>query len=96
MPFEDELKRALARQEPAADFTERMLARCAAHEKRDAWWRVAAVAATLLVAAGAGIYEQHEQRGMAAKQQLLTALRIAGQKLHGAQEQVWKADEVTQ
>lgn len=99
MPFEEELKKALTRQEPSADFTQRVLAQ-AAREKGRAlpWirgfmgWRTAAVAAGLFVLTSVGIYREHEQRGEAAKRQLLVAMQIAGEKLHGAQERVMEFD----
>jgi hypothetical protein len=105
MPFEEELKKALTRQEPPADFTQRVLAQWAAHEKSSTlvWirgftaWRIAAVTASLFVLTGVGIYREHEQRGEAAKRQLLLAMQIAGQQLHGAQQRVIEFDnkEVT-
>jgi hypothetical protein len=110
MPFEEELKKALTRQEPSGDFTKRVLAQCAGYEKSStlAWmrgfmaWRIAAVTASLFVLTGVGIYREHEQRGEAAKRQLLLAMQIAGQQLHGAQRRVMEFDhkfdnkEVTQ
>jgi hypothetical protein len=106
MPFEEELKKALTRQEPSADFTPCVLAHCAGHEKSStlAWirgltaWRIAAVTASLCILTGVGIYRQHEQRGEVAKRQLLLAMQIAGQQLHGAQQRVMEFDnkEVTQ
>jgi hypothetical protein len=71
-PFEEELKQALKRQEPAGDFTARVLARCAqedAKKRSGFWqsfwaapaWRVSVVAAALLVGAGGTAFEQHER-----------------------------------
>lgn len=91
-PFEEELKKALRRQEPAAGFTERVLAQAATprHQPRG-WlmWQLTAAAATLLLAGGMA-YQQHEHQvqGKAAKQKLLLALQIAGSKLQAAQQQV--------
>jgi hypothetical protein len=70
-PFEEELKQALKRQEPAGDFTARVLARCAKEDAKTQsgfwhsfWatpaWRLGAVAAALVVVAGGTAYEQHE------------------------------------
>jgi hypothetical protein len=98
-PFEEELKRALARREPSADFTQRVLTKvAAAPEKAGTWqwfdavraWRLAAVAAAVLAVAGGTVYEQHERelRGEEAKRKLLVAMRIAGSKLQEAQERV--------
>jgi hypothetical protein len=108
-PFEDELKRALKRQEPAADFTARVLARCA-HEETKArngfwqtfWalpaWRLGAVAAALLIVAGGTVYEQRERevRGMAAKRKLILAMRIAGTKLQEVRQRVQESTEGAQ
>jgi len=92
-PFEDELRSALRRREPSPDFTERVLARVAAAPVRRAsgvsqpWIRwVAAMAATLVLAAG-GLEYRHYQ-GERAKSQVLLAVRIAGSKLARAQRKV--------
>lgn len=97
-PFEEELQKALRRLEPAPDFTARVLARCAqgsaagskTRKRISIWWRLLPVAAALLVIAGGTVFEQHEHevRGLAAKHQLLLAVRIAGSKLHDARQQV--------
>jgi len=104
-PFEDELKRALQRQEPSADFTARVLARCQAatnaESKAPFWqrlwtmptWRLGlatSAVALLMLGVGTTIYEQHEHalKGMAAKRQLLLAMRIAGTKLQQVQQRV--------
>ena len=89
-PLEDELRSALRRREPSPDFTERVLARVAAVPVRRApqpWVRwVAAMAATLLLAAGGLEYRHY--RGERAKDQVLLAVRIAGSKLNKAQKKV--------
>lgn len=89
--FEDELKRALARQQPSPDFTARVMAQVGA-QKAPVWrWpAIAAAASVLLIGGGTYRYQEHQRevQGEAAKQQLLVALRIAGTKLHMAQEQV--------
>lgn len=86
--FEDELKRALARRQPSPDFTAKVMAQVSARKPSSPRWAAIAAAATLLLAAG-GAYQHHRQvQGEAAKQQLLVALRIAGSKLHMAQEHV--------
>ena len=106
-PFEDELKQALGRQEPAADFTARVLARCAEEDaKKQArglgWlsWRGAMAAAVLLLSvAGGTVWEQqHERevRGMAAKQQLLLAVKIVGSKLDEVQQRVKESEQEQQ
>jgi len=106
-PLEDDLKQALKRQEPAADFTARVLARCAAAElsskRRFFWsapvWRMGlAAAAVLLMLVGGSVYQRHEHevKGMAAKRQLLLAMRIAGTKLQEVQQRVKESEQVEQ
>jgi hypothetical protein len=108
-PFEEELKQALKREDPGADFTARVLAKCTQADERAehsfwrvSWlmpaWRVGAVAAGLIVLAGGTAYEhhQHEVKGMAAKRQLLLAMRIAGTKLQEVQERVKESEQVEQ
>jgi hypothetical protein len=115
-PFEEELKQALKRQEPAGDFTARVLARCAREDARKRsgfwdsfWatpaWRLGAAAAALVFVAGGTVYEQYEQherevkrevRGMAAKRQLILAMRIAGTKLQEVQQRVKESERVEQ
>ena len=103
-PFEEELKRALQRQEPAADFTVRVLARCAkaeAKHKLGFWpmWRLGLASAivALLIMSGSTAYQQHEHtvKGLAAKHQLLLAMRIAGTKLQQVQERVKESEQVS-
>ncbi|HLY17468.1 MAG TPA: hypothetical protein VKR61_09595 [Bryobacteraceae bacterium] len=99
MNLDDELKSALRRHEPPPDFTARVLARVSAGPARTAplaglsstltrkstrW--VAAIAATLLLAAGALEYRQYE--GERAKSQVLLAMRITASKLNKAQKKV--------
>ena len=60
---------------------------------RDRWegaLRFAPVFAALVLAAGGAFYQHHERlaQGEVAKHQLLVAMRIAGEKLHSAQQQV--------
>lgn len=104
-PFEEDLKEALRRQEPAADFTARVMARCAAEQtgKRTFWstpvWRMGLAAAAMVVMlAGGTVYERHERelKGMAAKRQLLLAMHIAGTKLQEVQQRVKESEQVEQ
>jgi hypothetical protein len=106
-PFEEELKQALRRQEPGADFTQRVLARCAAEDAkvRGNFWRIfwatpiwrfgMATAAALLMVGSGTLYQQHEHelKGMAAKRQLLLAMRIAGTKLQEVQQRVKESEQ---
>ena len=108
-PFEEELKRALTRREPPEDFTRRVLERTKRKPESEAgrwaWlqaartWRVAAVMAGLLVMSGSAMYE-HERavRGQAAKEKLMTAVRIAGVKFQQVRRHVLEveATEVNQ
>ncbi|MBV9156733.1 MAG: hypothetical protein JO097_10770 [Acidobacteriaceae bacterium] len=101
--FEEELRRALARREPPQDFALRVLAMAGSQSKLTAlaqlrlWfcrvpmWQFAPALAALLVMSGGAIYQQHERvaHGQQAKQKLLTAMRIAGSKLHHAQDRVF-------
>ncbi len=76
--LEQELKQALARKEPAEGFDGRVRARM---HRRPQWL---AIAATILVMIGAGeAWRQHE--GQVAKEQVMTAMRIAGSKLNRVQ-----------
>jgi hypothetical protein len=99
MNLEDDLKRALRRQAPPAGFAGRVLQRIEQEEAgrrqanratRPAWWRAAAASVTL--AAILGGYATHRvaeyRRGEHAKEQVLTAMRIAGEKVRYAQQEV--------
>jgi hypothetical protein len=87
-PFEEDLRRALRREAPGADFSARVLARAGeAGPRRGRGWVAAAVAACVLAAAGGYGYREYE--GRKAKRDLLIALDIAGSKLSVAQEKVF-------
>ncbi len=86
--LEQELKRALERKEPAPGFAARVTA--AARNRRAPRW--IAIAASLLVLAGGGAgYRWYE--GVRAKDEVMTAMRLAGSKLNRVQARVL---EVTQ
>jgi hypothetical protein len=79
--LEQELAEALARKEPSAGFDRRVRARL---HRRPQWL---AIAATILVMIGGGeAWRQHQ--GQVAKEQVMTALRIAGSKLNRVQVQL--------
>jgi hypothetical protein len=79
--LEQELAQALARKEPAAGFDGRVRARM---HRRPQWL---AVAAAILVMVGGGeAWRQHQ--GQVAKEQVMTAMRIAGGKLNRVQMQL--------
>jgi hypothetical protein len=106
--FDDELKKALRRQEPPQGFADRVVARAAEQGTREikpAWreWlkifaqplpllRWAAVAAVVIALVLGGVHYRNVQRerarGEAAKERLLLALRIAGNKLQLARTRV--------
>ena len=96
MSLENELKDALRRVPAPEGFANRVLERVRNDERRPArspWWR--AIAATLLLAAilgGWGAHEMIERRqereGQRAREQVLLALRITGEKVAHAQRGV--------
>lgn len=94
MSLEDDLKRALRRQAPAPGFAGRVMQRIdhqtAEKRRQPVWWRAAA--ASLTLAAILGGYATHRvaehRRGERAKEQVLTAMRIAGEKVRYAQQEV--------
>jgi hypothetical protein len=102
--FEEQLKEALARQDPPEDFNARVLAAVEEGRVRSStgvwrwlarWvhsWQVAPALAALLVLSLGAIYQEHQRiaRGEAAKEKLLIAMRVAGAKLHEARDRVWK------
>ena len=100
--MDDELRRALRREQPPAGFAERVLQRAeAGGDPASSWWSglmhapafrfVATAALVIILAAGTLEYRHHErerQAGEAAKQQLMLALRVTGSKLQYAQQKV--------
>lgn len=106
--FEDDIRQALARQEPPAGFTERVLARVQAEPaKTSAWDRlsgffhlpmlrfatVAALCVALVVGVGFEQQRRLREQGLAAKQQLMLALKITSGKLHTARTAVHSISE---
>ncbi len=85
--LEKQLRESLQAVEPADGFAERVQARIERERRRPRAvlyrWAPQALAASLLLAA-LGVYGWHAQRerqGLEARQQLLEALRVTGQKL---------------
>jgi hypothetical protein len=104
-PFEEELKKALARREPGEEFARHVLAKVEANRAAtvrarpfawgNPWWRFASAAVLLVVALVSGLtYRQHERvaKGEAAKNQLLLAMHITGSELRQAQLRVKKIE----
>lgn len=106
--LEDNLKQALKRVDPPADFADRVLVHAAQAERetqaqRKPWagffgigalrWAAACAICVLLALSGT-LYERDMQRrrGEAAKDQLMLALRITGSKLQIAQQSLKELD----
>ncbi|MGI8742205.1 MAG: hypothetical protein ACR2NN_06470 [Bryobacteraceae bacterium] len=95
--FEDQLRHALARQEPPPGFAARIAVRVKRRSSgRNFWkpWAAGLIAASLL--AGACGIQQFEQRrdrekGQAARAQLLQALQITSSKLQRIQKKMESA-----
>ena len=101
MNLEQDLRRALRRESPAPGFASRVLQRIEEEERgvrpstthaSPRWWRAAAASLTLTaVLGGWAAHEVHERRvreGERARDQVLLALRIAGEKVRYAQSEV--------
>lgn len=101
MDIERELKTVLQRRRPDAGFTERVMAavREADHQRqtssfsRQPWhaWRAVAAAVLLTAFLGGWAAREAAQRraeGEQARQEVLVALRITGEKLRSAQDHV--------
>jgi hypothetical protein len=94
MTLENDLKHALRRQAPAPGFAGRVMQRIesesAKKQRQPVWWR--AVAASFTLAAILGGYATHKvvehRRGEHAKEQVITPMRIAGEKVRYAQQEV--------
>lgn len=102
--FDQELKQALRRCEPSEGFADRVLARLENQRPQTAYrpkvrllhWPVLkwAVAAVVIISIGIGVgYRVHQQEiekanALAAKQQVLLALRITSSKLRVAKQKV--------
>src|SRR5690349_6832719 len=97
---DDDLRSALGRKEPSADFTARVMEKISRPQGAKApvvfaWWRsrwamAAALAACLLLIAGFVQYRRYEQRQIEARkarEQAVFALRLASEKLNGALRQ---------
>jgi hypothetical protein len=100
-PTGDELRQALSRQQPAADFTARVMQQVRAEQRvrrfpLKRWSIVGAIAASLTV----GIYVRQQRRAAPpappsaeatlAEEQLLESLQLAGWQIHQAREAVFE------
>ena len=94
--FEDQLRRALERKDPSADFAARVTARATQPKKPLAWvnwrsWAAAGFAASLCLGA-LGLEVEHrrkvEQEGKAASAQLMQAMKITSVKLQRIHKRV--------
>jgi hypothetical protein len=82
MDLEQQLKQALARKEPRPDFAERVNRAVGRRASRMPRWM--ATAAAVVIATGVSLaYREHQ--GRAAKEQVLTAMRITAVKLNHIQ-----------
>ncbi len=105
--LEDDLKAALRREEPPADFADRVLARLNQPPQPTWWerfsvlmrpprlqWVALSVMVSVLIPFGAVQYHKEREyraQGERARQQLLFAVRVAGARLHRAQQKVLDA-----
>jgi hypothetical protein len=94
--FEDQLRRALERKDPSADFAARVMARATQTKKPLAWvnwrsWTAVGIAASLCLGA-LGLELEHrrriEQDGLAARAQLIQAMHITSAKLRRIHKRV--------
>jgi hypothetical protein len=94
--FEDQLRRALEREEPSPGFAARVVARATGSRRSTPWfsprvWASAGIAASLLVGALGLEMERRErarQQGEVARAQLIQALQITSTQLDKIQKKV--------
>ncbi len=83
--LEDELRRALAREDPPDGFAERVMARSARGPSGARRW-LAAAAMVVVAAGAAGAWRQHQ--GYEAKQEVMLALRLASAPVQHIQSEI--------
>ena len=83
--LEQELKSALARKDPPADFAQRVVRRTVRPVYQWQRWLAAAAAGVMIAGAGVG-YRQY--RGEMAREQVMQAFRIASVKVNQIQTHV--------
>jgi hypothetical protein len=79
--LEEELARALSRKQPGPAFAARVSAATARRRPAQRWL---AIAASVIVLSSAAVGYRHYE-GVRAKQQVMTAMRLAGEKLNRVQ-----------
>jgi hypothetical protein len=91
--LDDELKQALRRVDPPAEFAGRVLAQVESRRKIRRWW-TGAIAAGLMLAGGLEWERERRIRvqGEQAKEQVMLALRITGSKLQFIKEKIHAND----
>ena len=92
MSLEQDLKHVLRRQPPPEGFAARVLERIEREQspRPKRWWRAVAASLTLTALLGGwAAHTVHERReGERAREQVLLALKIAGDKVRYAQQEV--------
>lgn len=91
--LEREIQQSLARVDPGADFAARLMARAEAPERRRAriyQWQWAAACVLLCAAVGWPVHHEWRQRqtGLAARAQLMQALRVTATQLQAVKQKV--------
>ena len=90
--FEDQLRRALQRKEPSADFAARVVAQASRTNGSTAswrWWAVGLAASLFVGSVGFELeHRDRERQGEAAREQLLQAMQITSTKLNKIQKKV--------
>jgi len=97
MSLEEDLRRALRRESPAPGFAARVLERIErdgepatqVRQHSGRTWRAVAASLTLTALLGGWAFTVHQRReGERAREQVLLAMRIAGEKVRYAQQEV--------
>ena len=104
MNIEHDLREALQRKTPPADFASRVLDRIAAEERRAAQpaapprWRAIAAALTMTAVLGGWAAREaaHRRASERAGDQVMTALRITSEKLNVARQHVQQIGSETE
>ena len=84
--LEEQLKEALARKEPSADFDTRVRRKTVATMPRPVQRWIAAAAAVVVLVGGGAMYRRHQEEQ--AKEEVMLAMRLVGSKLNRVQAQV--------